>query len=116
MLRSSYRWLAALSCLAALVSAVLGWMPGAQLTAESRETLPVLALALAPFTLLQGVCSAWSGLLAAQGAYSVGSLAPIAQPLGIALGVVLSPILRFGRWPSAFSAVACCRRRGLRGP
>jgi putative peptidoglycan lipid II flippase len=91
VLRSSYRWLAALSCIAALVSAVLGWLPGAQLTAESRATLPVLALALAPFTLLQGVCSAWSGLLAAQGAYSVGSFAPIAQPLGIALGVVLSP-------------------------
>lgn len=91
VLRQSYRWLVALSFVAGLVSVLLGWLPGAHLDDSTRAVLPMLALALAPFTLLQGVCSAWSGLLAAEGAYTASALAPIAQPLGIALGLALAP-------------------------
>ena len=91
VLRQSYRWLVSLSCLAALASVLLGWLPGTQLHAQTRAMLPLLALVLAPFTLLQGVCSAWSGLLAAEGAYTASALAPIAQPLGIALGIAIVP-------------------------
>ncbi len=91
VLRQSYRWLIALSCLAALASVLFGWLPGSQLDAETRAILPLLALVLAPFTLLQGVCSAWSGLLAAEGAYTASALAPIAQPLGVALGIAFVP-------------------------
>jgi putative peptidoglycan lipid II flippase len=91
VLRQSYRWLVALSGLAALASVLFAWLPGAQLTADTRAILPLLALVLAPFTLLQGACSAWSGLLAAEGAYSASALAPIAQPLGVALGIAFVP-------------------------
>jgi len=91
VLRQSYRWLLALSGLAAVASALFAWIPGAQLHAETRAILPMLALVLAPFTLLQGVCSAWSGLLAAEGAYSASAFAPIAQPLGVALAIALVP-------------------------
>jgi ketopantoate reductase len=76
---------------AALASVLFAWLPGAQLHAETRAILPMLALLLAPFTLLQGVCSAWSGLLAAEGAYSASAFAPIAQPLGVALAIALVP-------------------------
>ncbi|MDQ8173535.1 MAG: lipid II flippase MurJ [Gemmatimonadota bacterium] len=89
VLRQSYRWLIALSCLAALASVLFGLLPGSQLDADTRAILPLLAVALAPFTLLQGVCAAWSGLLAAEGAYTASALAPIAQPLGVALSIAL---------------------------
>lgn len=91
VLRRSYLWLVGLSVLAALASVLLGWLPGARLDAETRAMLPLLALVLAPFTLLQGVCAAWSGLLAAEGAYSASAFAPIAQPLGVALGIAFVP-------------------------
>ncbi len=91
VLRQSYRWLIALSCLAALASVLLGWLPGSQLDAETRAMLPLLAFVLAPFTLLQGVCSAWSGLLAAEGAYTASAFAPIAQPFGVALAIAFVP-------------------------
>ncbi|QJR34125.1 murein biosynthesis integral membrane protein MurJ [Gemmatimonas groenlandica] len=91
VLRRSYRWLVVLSGVAAIASLLLGWLPGARLDAETRAMLPLLALVLAPFTLLQGLCAAWSGLLAAEGAYGASAFAPIAQPLGIAVGIVLVP-------------------------
>lgn len=91
VLRRSYGWLVVLSGVAALASVLLGWLPGARLGADTRTMLPLLALVLAPFTLLQGVCAAWSGLLAAEGAYSASAFAPIAQPLGVALGIALMP-------------------------
>jgi len=91
VLRQSYRWLVALSCVAALASLLLGWLPGSRLDADTRAVLPLLAFALAPFTLLQGVCSAWSGLLAAEGAYTASVFAPITQPLGIAIGIAFVP-------------------------
>jgi len=91
VLRQSYRWLVALSLVACVASVLLGWLPGARLDSDTRAVLPMLALALAPFTLLQGICSVWSGLLAAEGAYTAGALAPIAQPLGIAFGIALAP-------------------------
>ncbi|WP_309671325.1 lipid II flippase MurJ [Gemmatimonas sp.] len=91
VLRQSYRWLVVLSGVAALASGLLGWLPGARLDADTRHMLPLLAFVLAPFTLLQGVCAAWSGLLAAEGAYRASAFAPIAQPLGIALGIAFVP-------------------------
>jgi putative peptidoglycan lipid II flippase len=91
VLRRSYGWLVVLSGIAAVASVLLAWMPGARLDAETRAMLPLLALVLAPFTLLQGVCAAWSGLLAAEGAYSASAFAPIAQPLGVALGIAFVP-------------------------
>ncbi|WP_411280384.1 murein biosynthesis integral membrane protein MurJ [Gemmatimonas sp.] len=91
VLRQSYRWLVALSVVAGLASLSLGWLPGSQLDASTRAALPMLALALAPFTLLQGVCAAWSGLLAAEGAFTASAFAPIAQPLGIAVGIAVAP-------------------------
>ena len=91
VLRQSYRWLVALTCVAGVASVLLGRLPGAHLDADTRAALPMLALALAPFTLLQGACAAWSGLLAAEGAYTASAFAPIAQPLGIALGIALAP-------------------------
>ncbi len=91
VLQQSYRWLVLLSGVAALASVLLGWLPGNRLDAGTRAILPMLALALAPFTLLQGVCSAWSGLLAAEGAYSASAFAPIAQPIGVALGIAIVP-------------------------
>lgn len=91
VLRQSYRWLVVLSGVAALASVLLGWLPGARLDTDTRAMLPLLAFVLAPFTLLQGVCAAWSGLLAAEGAYSVSAVAPIAQPLGVALGIAFVP-------------------------
>ena len=91
VLQQSYRWLVLLSGVAALASVLLVWLPGNRLDAGTRAILPMLALALAPFTLLQGVCSAWSGLLAAEGAYSASAFAPIAQPIGVALGIAIVP-------------------------
>lgn len=90
VLRQCYGWLVVLSFVAGIASVMLTWLPGVHFDASTRAALPMLALALAPFTLLQGVCSAWSGLLAAEGAYTASALAPVAQPLGIALGLVLS--------------------------
>lgn len=87
VLKHSYRWLIALSCLAVLASVVLGRLPGSQLNDETRALLPLLAFVLAPFTLIQGVCSAWQGILAAEGVFVTSAFAPITQPIGIALSI-----------------------------
>ena len=85
----AFRALAALSILAGVLSLSYGWLPGTHLAARTRETLPLLALALAPYTLLQGVCATWSGLLAAERGYAASAMAPIAQPVGMGLAIWL---------------------------
>ena len=85
----AFRILAALSVLAGVVSLSYGWLPGTHLAGRTREALPLLALALAPYTLLQGVCAAWSGLLAAERGYAASAMAPIAQPVAMGLAIWL---------------------------
>lgn len=90
---TTFRWLSVLAVLAGLMSLAYGWLPGTHLAATTRTMLPLLALWLAPYTLVQGVCAAWSGLLAAERGYAISAIAPIAQPLGIALAIVTSSAL-----------------------
>ncbi len=86
---STYRWLVVAAIVAGVVSLAYGALPGSQLASATRESLPRLALWLAPYTLLQGVCAAWSGLLAAERAYAASAMAPIAQPVGMALALLI---------------------------
>lgn len=86
---NAFRTLTALSLLAGVLSLGYGVLPGTHLAPATRASLPLLAFALAPYTLLQGVCAAWSGLLAAERGYAASALAPIAQPVGMALALFL---------------------------
>jgi putative peptidoglycan lipid II flippase len=81
VLHAVYRALAALAVGAAVTSFAFAYLPGASLAATTREMLPWVALTLAPYTLLQGVCAAWSGLLAAERGFAITASAPIAQPI-----------------------------------
>lgn len=85
----AFRVLAALSVVAAIASLAYGWLPGTHLDPATRRVLPMLALTLAPYTLLQGVCAAWAGLLAAERGYAASALAPIAQPVGMAIALLV---------------------------
>ncbi len=85
----AFRTLTVLALLAGVVSLGYSALPGAQLATSTRDALPMLALALAPYTLLQGICAAWSGLLAAERGYAASALAPIAQPVGMAIALFI---------------------------
>lgn len=86
---TTYRWLTAAAIAAGVLSLAYGMLPGSQLAPATQDTLPRLAAWLAPYTLVQGMCAAWSGLLAAERGYAASALAPIAQPIGMALAVLL---------------------------
>jgi len=87
---SMYKWIAALSVIAAVVSLGYGHLPKVALAPATIAALPWLALCLAPYTLLQGACAAWSGLLAADGEYRTSTLAPVMQPLAMAASLGLA--------------------------
>ncbi|MCC6244306.1 MAG: polysaccharide biosynthesis C-terminal domain-containing protein [Gemmatimonadaceae bacterium] len=89
VLASTYRWIGLLSVFAALFSLGYGLLPRTALANDTVRALPWLALALAPYTFLQGACAAWSGMLAAEGEFRVSVLAPIAQPLVMAAALWL---------------------------
>ena len=86
---TTFRLLSVLAVLAGVMSMAYGWLPGTHLAVTTRSMLPQLALWLAPYTLVQGVCAAWAGLLAAERGYAISAIAPLAQPLGMALAIVL---------------------------
>ncbi|MBL0170015.1 MAG: polysaccharide biosynthesis C-terminal domain-containing protein [Gemmatimonadaceae bacterium] len=83
------RWLALAAIVAGVASLAYSTLPGSRLAPATREALPTLAMWLAPYTLLQGICAAWSGLLAAERGYAASALAPIAQPIGMALALFI---------------------------
>lgn len=83
------RWLTLLAVVASIASLGYAYMPSENLATTTRESLPWLAVWMAPYTLLQGVCASWSGLLAAERRYAVSALAPIAQPLAMALAILI---------------------------
>lgn len=86
---SAFRWLTVLSVLGGIASLMYSVLPSAHLADETRHVLPQLALWLAPYTLIQGVCAAWAGLLAAERGYAASAMAPIAQPVGMAIAIFL---------------------------
>lgn len=89
VLRRVYVVLAVLSVFGVLASVGFLWLPGAQIAPATRALLPWLALLLAPYTFLQGVCAAWVGLLAAENRFAIGALAPVAQPVCMVAAVLL---------------------------
>ncbi len=87
---SMYKWIGALSVLASFASLGYGHLPRVALAPATIAALPWLALCLAPYTFLQGVCAAWSGLLAADGEYRTSTLAPVMQPLAMAASLAIA--------------------------
>ena len=81
VLQTVYRALVVLAIVAAVASYGFAYLPGASLADSTREMLPWIALTLAPYTLLQGICASWSGLLAAERGFAITASAPMAQPL-----------------------------------
>ena len=90
VLVSMYKWMGALSVIASLASLGYGHLPKVALAPATIAALPWLALCLAPYTFLQGVCAAWSGLLAADGEYFTSTLAPMMQPLAMAASLAIA--------------------------
>lgn len=88
VLRSSYWALAVLALVTAVASFAFAYLPGSSLAPASRSMLPWIALTLAPYTLLQGVCATWSGLVAAERGYAVSAIAPVAQPIAMAVALL----------------------------
>ncbi|MGQ0649200.1 MAG: murein biosynthesis integral membrane protein MurJ [Gemmatimonadaceae bacterium] len=85
---ATYKLLAVVAVGVAMVSAWGGGaLSGSGLAPETRAILPALSLAFIPFTLLQGVSAAWTGLLAAERAYLVGAAAPMLLPVVLGLSV-----------------------------
>jgi len=122
VLQRMYRVLVLLSVAAALLSLCYIWLPGAQMSDSTRALLRWLALLLAPYTLLQGVCAVWSGLLAAEGRFAVAAVAPVAQPLCITALLlcsdtphvsVLAVGLLLGTLVQGAALAVALRRRGM---
>jgi putative peptidoglycan lipid II flippase len=88
----TYRVMAVLAVLIALVTIVMGGLTSSELPPTARALVPLFAVLLIPFTLLQGAAAAWSGVLAAHGTFAVSALATAALPLMTLVGSVL-----FGR-------------------
>lgn len=121
--RQTYRVMVVLALLLAGLSIVLAGLPGSGLTDAARDRIPLMALILIPFTVLQGASAAWTGVLAAEGAFAIGALATACLPVMMLLSVLfLSASL--GVTSIAVGLVAGCivqaillglmlRRRGL---
>jgi putative peptidoglycan lipid II flippase len=88
--RHTYAVMTALAVLLAAATVLVGAMPRSGLSAEARAMLPVISLLLVPFTMLQGAAAAWTGLLAAEGAFAIGALAPMCVPVVMVMTVLAS--------------------------
>ncbi len=86
--RQTYRVMVVLALLLAGLSMVLAELPASGLTAAARDRIPMMALILIPFTVLQGASAAWTGVLAADGAFAIGALATASLPVMMLLSVL----------------------------
>lgn len=88
--RQTYIVMTVLSVMLAGITLLVGHLPGSGLSAESRGLLPQMTALLLPFTVLQGASAAWTGLLAAEGAFAIGAAAPVAVPVVMVAVVYLA--------------------------
>ncbi|AMW05618.1 murein biosynthesis integral membrane protein MurJ [Gemmatimonas phototrophica] len=86
--RQTYRVMLVLAFALAALTVLLAELPGSGLSDIARQRIPLMAAILIPFTFLQGASAAWTGILAADGAFAVGALATASLPTMMLLSVL----------------------------